>query len=701
MPAPSTLRIGKATVRLRDGRVELDGRTFRLSGLSCRLLRCLAEARGKVVSRDHLLQAVWGLPPRHPTRRVDAAVRSLRVQLEEDPSAPKCLLTVYGGGYRLLTTPDPRGQALIGRESELAQAAEALSAGGRVTLVGPPGAGSSTLGLHLSGALWLRCELDRVWSPGGLCLALARSIDLPTPDWLWCQQPLRAVVQALVELAPEGLFLDDLRGGGAHARELIDTLPRELPVLCVAPAPLGVEGEQVVAVPPLSPGGASELWRLLGGRDERLLEASGGLPSALEIAARDFTPLRRWLGGPDKLIPWVLGHLRPEESELLMRRALGLSPEGPEVVTRLEERGLLVPGASQKTLKVPQLVRHSLCRGAAWEELRQQEASSLALQLRRQFERYWVGSPAPAREELLQLGPLAYVRGEELEALFAPAASLVEPVLEGPYRQLTVQPLEPPAEPEPSERFERAAVEVVEQSMRGRATEASVRALRPLRRPLRQSLQAQAWARLASGVYEAFVGGGLEARELLRLAAQDFARCELPRELFFARGLLAWFAAALEQDSAHAEVSVTLELLDRPGGLALEPHQQEVALELALWLGDLDRAEALLGPHPGPAHPFHRGLLAARRGDEAGAAELFEEDPELARQALCLILLGRRPARLPEAQAPLAWLVDAATSGSLGEVLAAPIVGCLARFPSPALRAWVRELHGASSPVAP
>jgi DNA-binding response OmpR family regulator len=66
------------------------------------IVRYFAARVGAVVSRDALLNAVWGYTSAPNTRTVDAHIVKLRQKLEETPSAPKHLLTVHGVGYKFV-----------------------------------------------------------------------------------------------------------------------------------------------------------------------------------------------------------------------------------------------------------------------------------------------------------------------------------------------------------------------------------------------------------------------------------------------------------------------------------------------------------------------------------------------------------------------------------------------------------------------
>lgn len=65
------------------------------------LLRFLAENRGRVLTREQLLDHVWGYDYAGETRTVDVHVRHLRMKVEDDPDNPALIETVRGVGYRL------------------------------------------------------------------------------------------------------------------------------------------------------------------------------------------------------------------------------------------------------------------------------------------------------------------------------------------------------------------------------------------------------------------------------------------------------------------------------------------------------------------------------------------------------------------------------------------------------------------------
>jgi DNA-binding response OmpR family regulator len=67
------------------------------------ILRLLASRAGEVVTRDELLNEVWGYENYPTTRTVDNHIAGLRAKLERDPAQPERLKTVHGVGYKFVS----------------------------------------------------------------------------------------------------------------------------------------------------------------------------------------------------------------------------------------------------------------------------------------------------------------------------------------------------------------------------------------------------------------------------------------------------------------------------------------------------------------------------------------------------------------------------------------------------------------------
>jgi two-component system alkaline phosphatase synthesis response regulator PhoP len=80
--------------------VTRNGKTIALGERECRLLRYLVERKGTVLTRDELLQDVWGYKSVPLTRTVDVHIAWLRQKIEDDPKNPQYIVTVHGQGYR-------------------------------------------------------------------------------------------------------------------------------------------------------------------------------------------------------------------------------------------------------------------------------------------------------------------------------------------------------------------------------------------------------------------------------------------------------------------------------------------------------------------------------------------------------------------------------------------------------------------------
>ncbi|HEU5084145.1 MAG TPA: response regulator transcription factor [Acidimicrobiales bacterium] len=98
-------QLGDLEVRLAEGVVRRHGVDVGLTRTELRLLSELLAHERKVLSRDQLLERVWGYDYYGDVRVVDAHIRRLRSKIEDDPAEPRLVLTVRGLGYKL----DPGG----------------------------------------------------------------------------------------------------------------------------------------------------------------------------------------------------------------------------------------------------------------------------------------------------------------------------------------------------------------------------------------------------------------------------------------------------------------------------------------------------------------------------------------------------------------------------------------------------------------
>ena len=93
-------QFGDITLDVRKAEVTSKGQSLDLSAKEFQLLKYFIEHRGATISRDELLQEVWGYSAMPSTRTVDVHVAWLRQKLETNPRVPQFILTVHGLGYK-------------------------------------------------------------------------------------------------------------------------------------------------------------------------------------------------------------------------------------------------------------------------------------------------------------------------------------------------------------------------------------------------------------------------------------------------------------------------------------------------------------------------------------------------------------------------------------------------------------------------
>jgi DNA-binding response OmpR family regulator len=98
---PSVVQFGDVELRPEEGVVRRAGKEVHCTRTEFRLLCELAANPGKVLSREQLLDRVWGYDYFGDGRLVDVHVRRLRTKIEADPANPQHILTVRGLGYKL------------------------------------------------------------------------------------------------------------------------------------------------------------------------------------------------------------------------------------------------------------------------------------------------------------------------------------------------------------------------------------------------------------------------------------------------------------------------------------------------------------------------------------------------------------------------------------------------------------------------
>lgn len=97
-----TLAFGDAQINFTSMEASRSGKVVAMTTQEFKLLKYLASSAGRVISREELLNEVWGYQNYPSTRTVDNHVLRLRQKLEPDPAEPRYLLTIHGAGYKLV-----------------------------------------------------------------------------------------------------------------------------------------------------------------------------------------------------------------------------------------------------------------------------------------------------------------------------------------------------------------------------------------------------------------------------------------------------------------------------------------------------------------------------------------------------------------------------------------------------------------------
>jgi DNA-binding response OmpR family regulator len=101
---PQATRFGDVEIRREQGIVLKGGAELNLTKTEFRLMCEFADHAGAVLSRDQLLERVWGYEYLGDSRLVDAHVRRLRLKVEDHPDDPQLIVTARGIGYRLMAS---------------------------------------------------------------------------------------------------------------------------------------------------------------------------------------------------------------------------------------------------------------------------------------------------------------------------------------------------------------------------------------------------------------------------------------------------------------------------------------------------------------------------------------------------------------------------------------------------------------------
>jgi DNA-binding response OmpR family regulator len=103
---PETFGFGTVEIDFARGTARRGKAAVSLTALEFKVLSALIRARGRFLSRDHLIEQVWGHGVSITDRVVDNHIMNLRRKLEDDPAAPRFILSVRGLGYRFANSEE-------------------------------------------------------------------------------------------------------------------------------------------------------------------------------------------------------------------------------------------------------------------------------------------------------------------------------------------------------------------------------------------------------------------------------------------------------------------------------------------------------------------------------------------------------------------------------------------------------------------
>ncbi|MFW2333780.1 response regulator [Ilumatobacter sp.] len=100
LPSESGIRVGDVTLDVDEHRVTVDGVEVALPLKEFEVLRLLLANAGRVLTREMLIERVWGSDYVGDTKTLDVHIKRLRSKVEPEPGTPRRILTIRGVGYR-------------------------------------------------------------------------------------------------------------------------------------------------------------------------------------------------------------------------------------------------------------------------------------------------------------------------------------------------------------------------------------------------------------------------------------------------------------------------------------------------------------------------------------------------------------------------------------------------------------------------
>ena len=101
-PVPDVYAFDDVEINFNHFVIRREGQEWEITSLEAEILRYFIAHQGEVVTRNDLLDDVWGYEKYPTTRTIDNHILKLRKKIEKDPAHPKIIISLYGEGYRFM-----------------------------------------------------------------------------------------------------------------------------------------------------------------------------------------------------------------------------------------------------------------------------------------------------------------------------------------------------------------------------------------------------------------------------------------------------------------------------------------------------------------------------------------------------------------------------------------------------------------------
>ena len=381
-------------VDLRTRSVLREDRGARLSTKEAELLQYLIANPRRAISREELLQQVWGYDPSVVSRTADTTIQRLRSKIERNPRQPEHIVTEHGLGYRFepleegrvaqlaraevdatldadvtMTNIRPQSSRFVGRERDLVALREAFADTRLITLRGPGGTGKTRLarvfalevleaglaGSPVDGGIFF-IDLAPTRTRAEVIGTIARALSVSLAIDPSAKDPVAQLGHAIAGRGPTLLLFDNCEQVPEHASSVADGLFDKAPrlwILATSREPLRLSGEQVIDLEPLPLDEAVELF---------VVRAQAARPG---FRASHPDKLRQLVNALDRL---------PLAIELAAARSGLLSPE--RMLSRLKERFRLLNRGPRDAVPRQRTLRAAI--DWSWELLSEDERRALS-----------------------------------------------------------------------------------------------------------------------------------------------------------------------------------------------------------------------------------------------------------------------------------------------------------------------------------